>query len=678
MVDRGQARGPTGAALTRGSGLKPVPGIDGLRAVAVVAVMAFHAGLGWANGGLLGVDVFFVISGFLVTSLLLQEHSITGTIDPRRFWSRRARRLLPGLLVLLAGISLYARWQGSGVSPTKIRGDAFASLFYFANWHYILSGQNYFVRFGAPSPLLHTWSLAVEEQFYLVWPLIVLLVMKRYGTRALGWAAGALAVGSAVLSASLYQSGAAVDRIYYGTDTRSQALMVGALLAVVLQTSGSGVSCDHRRFGRGWLVSGAGLGGAITLALLLHSVRGNGPFLYRGGFTLVALASAAVLALTVRLPSHPLSRILAWSPLRFTGRISYGLYLYHWPLFLVLDATRTGLRGVDLAAVRFAATFAVAVLSFYLIEDPIRTGRGWFRVPLPRVKVAPVRALASPRTAGSIAAAVVVLALVTVSDPPQGPPSAAGASASPLGARMSPLAGSPGPQRALLLGDSMAVTLGPGLSVDSARWGVLMDNQGAIGCDVDPSTTVNVMGVVSRAAQGCPRWDESWSNLVERIDPDVVVVFLGRWETIDRLFGGRWITVGDPSFDRHLQTELGRIVEIGSARGARVVFLTLPYITQTTQQPNGAPWDMNLPARTDAYNADLRAAVARYPGRAALIDLNAMVDPGGHYVSYIGKVRVRDYDDEHLSKAGGEWLRPLILPRLAVLGSERTVARMAS
>ena len=145
--------------------------------------MGFHAGLGAVNGGLLGVDIFFVLSGFLVTSLLLAEHARTGTIKLIKFWGRRARRLLPALLVLLVGIGAYARWVGGGVPPTQLRGDALFTLIYAANWHFIASGQNYFVRFGALSPLLHTWSLAVEEQFYLVWPLIALVVLRRFGRR---------------------------------------------------------------------------------------------------------------------------------------------------------------------------------------------------------------------------------------------------------------------------------------------------------------------------------------------------------------------------------------------------------------------------------------------------------------------------------------------------------------
>ncbi len=184
------------------------------------------------------------------------------------------------------------------------------------------------------------------------------------------------------------------------------------------------------------------------------------------------------------------------------------------------------------------------------------------------------------------------------------------------------------------------------------------------------------MGVVSKAAQGCPQWSTTWADLVAQTDPDVVVVLLGRWESIDRVYDGRWTHVGEPAYDEHLQSELSEVISIGSSHGARVVFLTLPYIAETTVQPNGSPWDMNLASRTDAWNTIVRAAVAEHPDQAAVIDLNKIVDPNGHYVSYIDGVRVRDTDDEHFSKLGGEWLRPLLLPELVALGAPHYQARM--
>jgi peptidoglycan/LPS O-acetylase OafA/YrhL len=634
--------------------------------------MAFHAGVGWARGGLLGVDVFFVLSGFLVTSLLLAEHSGTRTLRLGRFWAQRARRLLPALCVVLVAVCVGAPWFSRGIAPGQLRGDALSTLAYVANWHYLASGQNYFVRFGAPSPLLHTWSLAVEEQFYWVWPLVVLVTLRRFGRQALGWVAGCLALVSAGLAAGLYLTGASPTRLYYGTDTRAQSIMIGAALALLVPLSGTrrapaGGDVTLRRLGV------AGLLGAAVLAVCLHAVQGTGPFLYEGGFLVVGLATAAVIAVVVWLPRHPLSLGLSGRPLRYTGRISYGLYLYHWPLFLFLNRARTGLGGPALLGLRFGVVFAAAGLSARFLEVPIRRGRFpagvWPRLPPSFTWRSPRRLLVSGALPGLAVLLVAALAVTTTSGSPASASLPASLRPGPGSAFVLPAGVTAShPERALIIGDSMALTLEEGLHVDASAWGVVIDNGARLGCDLDPQTTVNVMGTVSLAARGCPQWRASWTRLVAQTNPDVVVVLLGRWESLDRLYGGHWTHVGEPAFDAHLQAELGEVINIASAGGAKVAFLTLPYIAQTTSQPDGSPWDMNLPARTDAYNADVRAAVARHPGQAAVVDLNQLLDPDGHYVSSLGRVRVRDYDEEHISLAGGEWLRPSLLPSLVLLG----------
>ena len=642
-----------------------LPGLDGVRGVAVLAVMAFHFGVAGFSGGLLGVDVFFVLSGFLVTSLMLGEHGRTGTIALARFWARRARRLLPALFVLLAGVCAYATWVGGDV--TQIRGDALSTLGYVANWHYIVAGQGYFVRYGAPSPLLHTWSLAVEEQFYLVWPILTLPVLRRFGRRGLAWTAGTLMAASAALCAALSLTGASIDRLYYGTDTRAQAIMAGALVAVLLGRSGEPGArrSDRRRTrGRGKLLAAAGAVGAAFVAWSLHAVQGSGPFLYQGGFLLVALGTAAVVAVVATRPRALLTRAMSWRPLRYAGRISYGLYLYHWPIFLVIDHGHTGLEGAPLLAARFAATFTVAEISFRLLERPIRSRR----------LLAGRRALVLAPVA---AAAVVVGLVVSTTAPPT-------AAAIPADRRAPVHFAGPGgvgaarPEHVLLLGDSMALTLGVGLTRHAHTWGVSMLNGGQVGCDLDPRTTVDVMGTVGPAAQGCPHWRTQWARLVARTNPDVVMVLLGRWECLDRLYGGRWTHLGQPAYDAHLTRELEQVIDVASSHGARVVMLTLPYIAQTTEQPDGAPWDMNLPSRTDVYNALVRRAVAARPGRATVVDLNRMLDPQGRYTSYLSGVRVRASDDEHLSIAGGELLRWDLLPRLLPLGLAHAQTRLAA
>ncbi|HLG92907.1 MAG TPA: acyltransferase, partial [Acidimicrobiales bacterium] len=292
-MSRGQGGGPG-----RG-GLGYLPALDGLRAVAVAGVIAFHAGLPWAKGGFLGVDAFFVLSGYLITSLLLAEREATGGIGLGSFWARRARRLLPALFLMLAVVAGYGALAAPGDTLGQLRSDALFTLGYAANWHQIFSGQGYFAQLAQPSPLLHTWSLAIEEQFYLLWPLALLAVGRTRRPRrnlAVACATGALA--SAVEMALLYRP-ADTARVYFGTDTRAQSLLVGALLAALAAP----------RPGRRRLGAGARLGlaaGALAatgyLAWSWSSLSGASPFLYRGGFAAGAVAVAALIAATLVAP----------------------------------------------------------------------------------------------------------------------------------------------------------------------------------------------------------------------------------------------------------------------------------------------------------------------------------------------------------------------------------------
>ena len=251
----------TASATTAVTG-RHLPALNGLRGLAVMGVVAYHLQLGWAQGGYLGVDLFFVLSGFLITTLLLEEWVGAGRINLVAFWGRRARRLLPALFLVVAALALYlicnARFGGPGanglIDLSGLRGDAIATLLYVNNWHLIFAHQSYFAQFSTPSPLQHTWSLAIEEQFYLVWPLL-LLVLLRYGRR--GWrrvgvtVTVALGVGSSVLMAVLFHLGVDPSRIYDGTDTRLFDLMAGATIGSWgSATSAEGAGASHPALGR--------------------------------------------------------------------------------------------------------------------------------------------------------------------------------------------------------------------------------------------------------------------------------------------------------------------------------------------------------------------------------------------------------------------------------------------
>ena len=611
----GQTSAPTGAPDRT---TRYVPGLDGIRAIAVLAVLLFHFGVGGLAGGLLGVDVFFVLSGYLITTLLLREWSATGRIRFGSFYGRRARRLVPALLLMILLVCVYAAWFAQANTRASIRGDVLSTLGYFSNWHFIFAKQSYFQHYGPPSPVLHTWSLAVEEQFYLVWPALTWAVLRRFGRRGLAVAAGIGVVGS--FAATLAMSLAAVDtsRLYYGTDTRVQELMAGALLAL----AGPALSRWAMRRSAGTLrpssvIAVCGCLGLMGLLWMFHAVSGSGPFLYRGGFIVVAVATVGLIALVVHHPHHPVTRALSSGPARYIGLISYGLYLFHYPLFLMLDSQRVGMSGFGLLAVRLAATFAVAIASFHLVELPIRNGRlrqraianGRLLLAAPVVAVGAVTGivLATVVPGSSLAPATTAVNSATRGAPffvPPGPP-----------------AGLTGVNtvRIMLLGDSMALTLGVGLSQDAGAWGAEVINKGAIGCDLVWNQTVNFQDQTDTAASGCKNWPTIWPGLIQEFHPDVVAVLLGRFEYQNRLINGHWYTVGQAPWDNMITGQMERAIRLLSADGAHVAMLTLPYVTETTNAPNGQPWDVNQPSRTRAWNADVRRAAAAFPGIASVV-----------------------------------------------------------
>ena len=652
----------TGALPPRGR----IAALDGLRGVAVLLVLAYHAGLP-VRGGLLGVDVFFVLSGYLITSLLLGEHRRTGTVRFGAFWGRRARRLLPGLAVLLFGAAAYTWTFRYQLDITKLRGDILSTLLYFSNWHFAFSGQGYFAQGLPPSPLLHTWSLAIEEQYYLLWPLVVWLVLRWRGPKALARLCALGVTASAATMAALYLSGAAVDRVYYGTDTRAQDLLLGSLLAVIVATWPRAADrlcgADRTRLGIGaWLGTVA-----VVVATLWMSVwvPGTSALLYQGLFLAFSVGAGWLVLVVTRRPATPGARALAHPTIRYVGRISYGLYLYHWPLFLLIDHIHAGLSGATLLAVRLGATFACAVASFHLIEEPIRRGR------LLRGAGRPVALV----TAG----ALVVATTLIVTRPPNSQEQVASAFAGQPhpSADASNLAAQP--VRAMLFGDSIAFTLGAGLNDHSTRWGVRFDvgppsNMSvALGCDLVSQGTVEVDDSLMPVPPACADWPRRWTALVDRYTPQVAVVEVGRWEIANRVFHGQWTHIGKSLWDSYLTTQLDRVVDTLSSRGASVVFLTMPYIEPMAESLGGRVLPENDPRRVDAFNRLLAGVVRAHPGTARLIDLNRMLDPKGRFTPTQDGIVLREPDGVHITVAGGVWLQPSLLTQIRALGlTERT------
>ncbi len=352
-----------------------IPSLDGLRALAVLAVIAYHMGAAWAPGGLLGVTVFFVLSGYLITSLLLIEIHNTGTINLPQFWLRRVRRLFPAIVLVIVSIGAVCTVCNHELL-TKLRQDALPALCWITNWWYIFHDVSYFEALGAPSPLTHFWSLAIEEQFYLVWPLIL------FGAHKLGVPRNimrnltlVLALASAAEMALLFDPAADPSRVYYGTDTRAFSLLIGAWLAYVWPSHQLGADRSIQLAPTTKLVlDGVGLAALAGLLVMIATIDGFSPFLYRGGILLASVLTAVVIAVLVH-PASLLGRIAGFKPFVWIGLRSYGIYLWHYPIILLITPpSAVGEHPWWLYLIELLIIVVCAALSYRFVEDPFRHG----------------------------------------------------------------------------------------------------------------------------------------------------------------------------------------------------------------------------------------------------------------------------------------------------------------
>lgn len=353
-----------------------IPALDGLRALAVLGVIAYHLGSAHVHGGLLGVTVFFVLSGYLITGILVNEYRESSTINLPKFWLRRVRRLFPAIFVVVFVVAALCVLFNHALL-TKMRPDIIPSLFWFQNWWYVFRGLSYFDSLGAPSPLTHFWSLAIEEQFYVVWPLVLLLVFKLGGKRkVLGRVCLGLAAASMLLMALLYNPQADPTRVYYGTDTRAFSLLIGAWLA--LSWPGQSLSVESTRDvpeRSVRLLDSVGTLALLGLIVMMVVADGMSPFMYRGGIALASVLTAVLVAVLVY-PRSRLAKVFEARPLVWIGTRSYGMYLWHFPLILLLAPLDPALNGHSwwFCLLAIALTFGISELSFRFVEDPIRKG----------------------------------------------------------------------------------------------------------------------------------------------------------------------------------------------------------------------------------------------------------------------------------------------------------------
>ncbi len=400
-------------------------GLDGLRAIAVIAVMLFHADLNWARGGYLGVDLFFVISGFLITGLLVAESEATGRLNLGQFYWRRAKRLLPASWLMTIAATVAAALLAPDALP-RLRGDALASFFYMTNWEMLWVNTSYFEAMGRPAMLQHLWSLAIEEQFYIFWAPVILFGLPRLGRRGLALLAALLAASSvvwmAVLAAKIgWPEQGNGTRLYFGTDTHGFPLLIGAVLGLVWRPNGKPRPANPAE-GEGVFL--AGLGALAAMAVLMGFLGEETLWLYPWGFLLSAAASCVLIACATS-HSAAFGRWLDWAPMRWIGERSYGIYLWHWPIF-VLTRPDLDLRldATEILVLRFALTIGISALSYRFVEQPIRHGaldRIWQSLKRQEERThAMRRAAVLGLSAGAALVAVAAILIFAPASPPVG------------------------------------------------------------------------------------------------------------------------------------------------------------------------------------------------------------------------------------------------------------------
>jgi peptidoglycan/LPS O-acetylase OafA/YrhL len=580
--------------------------------VALLGVLFFHAN-GALPGGYLGVDLFFVLSGYLITSLLLAEHRESGRIALSSFWVRRARRLFPALLSLMPVIAIYGRFFAKPSELQGLRADALATLGYVANWNAIFSHKSYWELFASPSPLEHTWSLSIEEQFYVVWPLIVVLVLRRGTSRSI-LALALVLTGLSMLAMFALYHPASTTRVYLGTDTRSAGILAGAALATVLTPNTTFQPRTTRTLDLLGLVAAFGLGVAWC------KLDGESSFLYRGGFWLTEIAALVLIACAVSGPESVVARVLSFRPLTLVGTISYGIYLWHWPVNVFLTSGRAHVHGFWLHVLQFALTFVIAIVSYRLLERPIRMrglpfGRPVYMVP------------------AAVALSIFLVVRATNARPSLTPSGPSSFSNDVVAAK-----GAPAAFRVLLLGDSTANSLGWGLR-GVHKQGVDVELMGQDGCTM--------------------LWDAcyapTWAQRTQELHPNATLVVLGGAFLHGLTLDDGWRKSCYPGWDSQFESALApRLRDLKSSDG-RVWAVTIPYVL--------GPWETPVfRAEVDCINTSIRKAAGSVEG-VRVLELGERLCPKGVCAREFEGVEIRP-DGVHYSVEGATEISRWVLEQI--------------
>jgi peptidoglycan/LPS O-acetylase OafA/YrhL len=658
---------------TRPTKLVHLGALDGLRGLAVAGVLLFHAG--HLKGGFLGVDLFFTLSGFLITTLLLTEHARTGVISLGAFWGRRARRLLPAVLVLLLAVAGYtAIWARPSDLP-GVRKDGLAALFYVANWRSIFGGTGYWDQFKPKSPFDHLWSLSIEEQFYVVWPLIVTFCLWKFRGRLRPLAVvtvGAL-WASVLAMVIMHHSGDDPNRVYLGTDTRVASILVGAVVAITVARFPQRMANQPQR---NELV---GIGALVALVLSWFVIDGvKAEWLYEGGLLVHAVLTGIVIGVAYGRRTGPLARVLSVRPLRWLGKVSYGLYLWHWPIYWVMNPFRMGFGGYWLTFLRLVVSTIVATASYRHLEAPIRRGRlakrtaltlvpvtiGLCVVSLLAATIAPALPVArslplDPVPTTAVVAPLTSTAAVATSSTVAGtpttvtPPTTVARTTTTLAKVESLLSVTPAdvkaalpnlrtptaanPLRVLLVGDSFMFDAAPGIAA--------------------ALTATGVVNVVDGSAQGFTlgrnAWRELWPASVANNRPELIITL---WGTFDSVYFGDDANKYTATFNEAMNVLVGN--------GASVAIIGIP--------PSTSGGGVNERKVSRDINELFASQVTAHVGRLVYIDPDPIVAPKGEAVLSIdtptGKQRVRKIDLHHFCTEGSARFGDAVLALLAPFG----------
>ncbi len=653
--------------------IRHMPGLDGARGLWVIlGPLLYHArpenvpgGPSIVPGGILSLDLFFVLSSFLIVTIALKEWDQAGKIDLKGYAGRRARRLLPALLVALVGLTAYLVIFGHADQVSRWTGAIVSALTYSANWHEIAADISYFEHYRTPSPLKHIWSFSIEEQFYIFAPLFIIVglgILKK-SEKLLLWVAIAGAIASACWMALLHQPGIDPSRVYFGTDTRAQALFVGIILALLARQIGPPKSEKATKL----IALLAYPATAFHLWAVLFVSQENEWMFERGGFLLIAVMSALIIyGLTVSAQWSPLHRFMESTPLRYLGRISYGLYLYHWPVYMLLTGNRLSrllpgvdeIEGVPLLLCHLLITGILASISFHLIESPFQKRR----FPLTKK---PITAL-SGTVAASIGIAAILFGLLWVNTRPADARedfSAAGGVCVKQGLLPPP---TDERTRILVVGDSVSVQIAEALcgwSLENPGEIVVM-NEAHLGCVVGRYGQKRIPeGIEGPVGDLCSAWNDpvpshemldrdvvSWPTAVEIFQPDVVIGHITPWDVTDRLIpslGEKWVWVGTDEYDDYISSEYRIGSETLASTGAHVYWLEGAHLRREIKP-------QNHPDRIDALNQLVTEAVS---------DLDYVtIAPYKEFIGEVGSSREKQIRDDgvHLTERGlseiAEWI----------------------